>query len=134
MGPCVDSSTKWFKRHDLPSEVLKMFQKFTPKSEVWAGAGVLYDERRMIKYNNDFPEALQARLLIVGSAANGDHISIDLLDGSIGYISHEHNWTLQPRRHFVSVSPSFGRFLRDINEDPPKIADDYWSAKSRQRK
>jgi hypothetical protein len=130
VGPCSKNTLAWCHTHKLPKEIVDLFQSLTPKSDIWAGAGALYGERMILKYNDDFPEALQAMLFIVGSAPNGDHIAIDLVDGRTGYISHEQNGTIQPRKYFVAVSPSIGCFLRDINMDPSKIPDDYWSAKT----
>jgi hypothetical protein len=107
---------------------VQLFESHIPKTEVWAGAGVLFPELDLVKWNTDFPEGLRARLLIVGSAANGDHIAIDLKDGSTGYISHEHDWPQQPRRYFTAVSQSIGSYLSEINSDPPLLPEDYWAA------
>jgi hypothetical protein len=100
----------------LPDEVRRLFEADMPKEELWAGAGALFDEASMVKRNSDFPEALRANLLIVGTAANGDHIAMDLMNGSTGYICHEQEWRVCPREFFVAVSPSIGCYLRDITD------------------
>jgi len=81
-----------------------------------------------MKWNNDFPEALENDLLITGSAPNGDIICIDLKTGGVGYICHEKDWPSNPRDSYASVSKSIGSFLHEINSNPPLIPEDYWEA------
>jgi hypothetical protein len=126
----MDESVVWCIHNDLPKTLVELFESHIPKTEIWAGAGALFAEWDIVKWNNWFPEALKARLLIVGSAANGDHIAIDLSDGSTGYISHENDWRQRPRQYFIPVSPSIGDYIREINRDPPRVSEDYWDAKS----
>jgi hypothetical protein len=129
VGPCSSATMRWCERHSLPCEIKNLFSHSIPKTEVWAGAGALFCESEIVRWNEDFPEAIHARLLIVGSAANGDHITLDLNDGAIGYISHEHDWKQDPRQYFIRVSASFGLYVRDINENPTRLPEDYWFAK-----
>ena len=129
VGPWSRESALWFARNELPEELRHLFETDIPMEELWAGAGALFDEGRIIKWNSDFPAALRSSLLIVGTAANGDHIAIDLIDGATGYISHEQEWGLQPRTFFIAVSPSIGCYLRDINRESAVIPEDYWEAK-----
>lgn len=127
-GPWSKRTALWCIRHGLPSELRELFESHMPHNEIWAGAGTLFGESQIIRWNDNFPEALRARLLIVGSGPNGDHIAIDLNNGATGYISHEHDWRINPREFFIAVSPSIGSFLVDINRDPPSIPEDYWDA------
>ena len=130
LGPCVKSTARWCEKNRLPDEIRHLFKTNMPKANISAGAGTLFDELNLIRWNEDFPEALHARLLIIGSAANGDHIVINMKDGSTGYISHENDWQQSPRNYFVAVSPSIGSYLRDINHNPPLVPEDFWMAKS----
>ena len=129
IGPWSRESASWFLRNGLPEEIRGLFETDIPKRELWAGAGALFDEGRIIKWNSDFPAGVLSNLLIVGTAANGDHIAIDLTNGATGYISHEQDWGLHPRTFFVAVSPSIGCYLRDINRESSVIPEDYWEAK-----
>ena len=128
-GPWTDAFARWAKQWNLPQPLKDLFATNIPKTEVWAGAGTLFAEDQILKWNNDFQEALTALLLIIGSAANGDHITLDLTNGSVGYIAHEQKWTLNPRDFFVKVSPSLGLYLFDINNEASSLPNDYWQAK-----
>jgi len=129
VGPCSNYTLVWALENHLPYELIDLLKTHSPKTEVWAGAGALFDEARIVQWNNDYPEALANGLLIVGSAPNGDHISIDLRTGDVGYISHEHSWQSTPREFFIAISPSIGAFIRDINIHPTTLPEDYWEAK-----
>jgi hypothetical protein len=130
-GAWNDVTQRWSAEHQLPPELQAVFRNAAPKTEIWAGAGTLFGEDQIVRWNNDFPQALQRALLIVGSAPNGDHIAVDLRDGATGYISHEDAWHGDPRRYFIPVSESLGIYLRDINNEEAGLPDDYWAAKSR---
>lgn len=130
IGPWSSETAAWFMRHGLPEPLQQLFRSHAPKTDIWAGAGTLFGEANVLKWNDWFPEACRSQLLIVGSAANGDHIAIDLKDGRVGYISHEHDWRSKPRDFFIPVSVSFGRYLDGINNERPKVPADYWQAKS----
>lgn len=127
-GAWSTSMALWCARHDFPLELRELFETHVAHTEICAGAGALFGESQITRWNDNFPEALSARLLIVGSGPNGDHITIDLNNGATGYISHEHDWRINPRKFFVAVSPSIGNFLVNINRDPPAIPEDYWDA------
>ena len=45
----------WFDENGLPEEIRQLFETDIPKKELWAGAGALFDEVRIIKWNSDFP-------------------------------------------------------------------------------
>lgn len=130
-GSLTEATLAWAVNHGLPAELIELFQQMIPKAELWAGAGVLFEEERMVHWNENLPEALENGFLIVGSAANGDHIAIELRTGSVGYISHEQHWQKNPREFFVAVSRSIGLFLRDSNDSAAPVPDDYWDAKTR---
>ncbi len=89
----------------------------------------MFAESDILSCNQFFPEALLNRLLIVGSAGNGDHIALDTESGAVGYISHEHDWQPHPRDYFVAVSPSLEAYLQAINAKNSTVPDDYWEAK-----
>jgi hypothetical protein len=128
VGPCSQKTLRWMQDRDLAPAVKSLLSNHVPKAEVWAGAGALYNENQILQWNDTFPEGIDARLLIIGSAANGDHIVLDLVNGAIGYVDHEANWRLKPREHFLPVAPSIGAYLREINMSPASIPDDYWTA------
>ena len=128
VGSWSPESAVWFVGSRLPEEIRQLFENHIPKQELWAGAGALFDEGKIVKWNSDFPAGLRSNLLIVGTAANGDHIAIDLKNGSTGYISHEQDWCVHPRAFFVPVSPSIGCYLRDINRETSIVPGDYWEA------
>ena len=119
----------WAHSVSLPNDLFEFFRFHAPQGELWAGAGALFTERDIQHVNLTFPEALQNRLLILGSAANGDHIALDTESGVVGYISHEDEWRDHPRDYFIAVSPSLGIYLRDINADEAIVPNDYWEAK-----
>jgi len=127
-GVWSKETESWYARHEIPWELVELFRTYNSSSEISAGAGTLFEESRIVRWNDDFPEALNTRLLIVGSAPNGDHITIDLNTGGTGYLSHEHDWRGNTREFFVVVSPSIGRFVADLSSDPPTIPEDYWEA------
>jgi len=130
LGPWRRSTEVWSSKQYFPEQLKNLFKTHIPKVEIGAGAGALFDELRIIRWNDDFPEALKAKLLIVGTAPNGDHIVVDLKTGATGYMSHEHDWQSDPREFFIAVSDSLGNFLRDINSNPSRVPDDYWDARS----
>jgi hypothetical protein len=126
---CEQTTSIWLADKALPEELMELLESSMPKVEIWAGAGTIFDELNLIKWNKNFPEALRSKLLIFGTAPNGDHIAIDLNDGGTGYISHEHDWRHKPRDYFIGVSRSIGSFLRDVNKNPPTVPEDFWDAK-----
>lgn len=128
VGPASAAFVSWLVSKDIPSELIDLFSKCAPKEELWAGAGALFDESSIMRWNDDFPESLQNGLLILGSAPNGDHICIDLLNGEVGYVCHEKEWRVDPRGCFASVSKTLGSFIRDINSESAMIPEDYWEA------
>jgi hypothetical protein len=128
-GPCLEGTLLWCIKNDIPEELVELFRCCIPKTEIWAGAGTLFSELDIIKWNDWFPEALHARLIIVGSAPNGDHIAIDLVNGATGYIDHEDDWREQPKMYFIPVSTSIASYIQAINYDPQQVAQDYWDAK-----
>ena len=133
-GAATAATLKWGKENKLSKALFDLFEVAAPKSEVWAGAGALYAEKTIVRWNNDFPEALKARLLIIGSAANGDHITIDLKTGEVGYLDHESDWAANPRKHFIVFSPSLGSFVQEINGENQTLPDDYHEAKAMKQK
>src|SRR5689334_8510340 len=100
-GSCPKDVYGWFLEAGLPQPVLDLFRDHAPLGDVWAGAGGLFPAATVVAYNKLYPEALAHDLLIIGSAPNGDHITIDLNDGSTGYLSHEHDWRCSPRKFFI---------------------------------
>lgn len=130
-GALSPETRRWLEARNAPPELLKLWEDFAFRSEAWAGSGSFFDESKMREWNNDLPEAMASDLLIVGSAANGDHICLDLKTGQVGYLSHEQAWQNEPRRFFISVSESLGSYIGDINARDCKIPEDYWEARSR---
>jgi hypothetical protein len=129
-GPASTEMLLWASEKKLPSELVGLMKIASLQSEMWAGAGTLFSERGIIEWNDSFPKALISSLLIIGSAANGDHICMDMVTGEIGYMSHELEWMSNPRIFFISICASIGVFVRDINLEASKLPDDYWEAKA----
>ena len=129
LEPCSQAFEGWAQSVSLPAELFKFFRWHAPQGELWAGAGALFSEYDIPRVNLTFPEAFQNKLLILGSAANGDHIALDTESGAVGYINHEDDWREHPRDCFIAVSPSLGIYLRNINAKESIIPDDYWEAK-----
>lgn len=129
-GPCLARTLVWAEKKQLPRKLIDLLRSHAPKTEVWAGAGALFDETQLVRWNDDFPEALTSNLLIVGRAGNGDHIGLDLLTGAVGYLSHEHDWQPTPRQFFIPVTRSLGFFLRKSNSARAALPGDYWEAKA----
>lgn len=128
VGPASPSFKAWLAFRNIPVVLQEMFAKASPHTELWAGSGALYNQARIQQRNEDFLTETVCGLLIVGTAPNGDHITIDLRSGATGYISHEHDWEADPRRYFVPVSPSFGRYFQEINSKASQVPEDYWEA------
>ena len=129
LEPCSQAFDDWAQAVSLPSELFEFFRSHAPQGELWAGAGALFAECDIPRWNRLYPEALQNGLLVVGSAANGDHIALDTESGAVGYISHEDDWQTHPRAYFIAVSPSLGAYLHTINAEQSTLPDDYWEAK-----
>ena len=135
---CFDDASsaflEWLAAKEVPYELLELFRHAAPKSEAWVGAGGLFDETRIMAWNDNWPEAIGSGLLIVGSAANGDHIVIDLRDGRTGYLCHEANWQREgARKWYASVAESFGQFVLQSNLPGSRIAADYFEAADAQK-
>jgi len=47
-GSCKKDTDEWGKEIGIPAELLEIFKHHIPKSEIWAGAGVLFDEDRIV--------------------------------------------------------------------------------------
>lgn len=128
VAPGSEDFVLWLVSKKVPQELIDLFSREVSEGEIWAGAGTLFGESSIMRWNDDFPEAIQQSLLIIGSAPNGDHICTDLISGDVGYICHEKEWRLNPRGCFVSVSKTMGTFIRDINDESSGIPEDYWEA------
>lgn len=68
---CSLEFSEWMTQAKLPVELSTMLADCGSESELWAGSGSLFGEKGIICWNDDFPEALSSKLLIVGSAPNG---------------------------------------------------------------
>jgi len=136
IGPGDPNFISWMERKELPAELIEALKRISPKDELWAGAGTVYPEARIVAANDDFPAAIESKLLIVGCAANGDPIAIDYGpgNGATGYISHEEMRDAKDIREvFISVGKSIGAFLYHSNlGDDGAVPDDYWDAKEGQ--
>jgi hypothetical protein len=73
-GPCLEDSVVWFIQKALSKELMELLEGCIPKTEIWAGSGALFGELDMLKWNDWFPEALKARLLIEVPASFTTHI------------------------------------------------------------
>lgn len=132
-GPATRKFASWLDSRRIPNDLIDVFKEFSPKHESWLGAGSFFDEQRIMSWNEDMPEALLDGLLIIGSACNGDHIAIDILNGNAGYICHEADWRKGgPRKSYVSINNSFGGFVKEVNNPEAGLPSDYWEAMSYQ--
>lgn len=135
VAPAGAEFRRWLRARNLPERLTHFLSRYSPREELWAGAGALFTEGRIMKFNDDFPSALESGLLLLGSAPNGDWIAVDVREwgGATGYISHEHDWEGAPRQFFIGVAPSVGEFVhRQNSEGDESLPDDYWEAKGRQ--
>lgn len=115
----------------LPSRLVSFLTTHSPKTELWAGAGCIFDEATIMRRNMDFPGAIQAGLFIIGSAPNGDLVVVDLekSPGAIGYLMHEQMYSVQDIRSvFVPICGSVGEFISRINADERDLPNDYFEA------
>jgi hypothetical protein len=115
----------------LPPRLVSFLSTHSPKTELWAGAGCIFDEATIMRRNVDFPGVILAGLFIIGSAPNGDLVVLDLdkSPGAIGYLMHEQMYSVQDIRSvFVPVCESVGEFVSRINADERDLPNDYFEA------
>ena len=131
-GLATREVAEWLESlRQLAPDFVEFLKHHSPKTEIWAGAGFIFDEATIMRRNTEFPEALQAGLFILGSAPNGDLIVLDSEKepGAVGYLMHERMYSAQNvRSWYVPVCGSIGEFLSRINEDESKLPDDYFQA------
>lgn len=123
--------TQWLQGLDVPSELKAFFLEHSPKTEIWAGAGFLFDEESIVRRNTEHTAALRTGFFIVGSAPNGDLIVIDIAvgEGTVGYVMHDKMWeTKEWRDIYVPVCPSLGEYLLRINTSETDLPNDYFDA------
>ena len=133
-GAADKSVLSWLNQSELPVELKAFLSGNSPKTELWAGAGAIFEEKAIVKWNDDFPAPVKSGLLIIGSAANGDHIVLDFLEGhgAVGYLNHEQDVSVcEPRDFFVPVAKSIGEFLTEINDEDATLPEDYFEAVER---
>jgi len=131
VGNASPSFISWLKEHGVPSELIDFFKSSCPKTELWAGAGVLFDEAAIVKWNDWHPTMMKAGLLLVGSGPDGTHIVVDFSigNGQVGYVCHECDLAkVSIRKFYVPVEDSLGKFLQLINKENSTLPDDYREA------
>jgi hypothetical protein len=131
IGPATHTFVQWLNDHDVGEELKSFFTKYSPKAELWAGAGTIFDESVIVKWNDCFPSAVKSGLLIIGSGPDGTHIVLDFKvdKGAIGYVSHECNLgEISPRNFYVPVTRTLGRYLSEINAEKCSLPADYREA------
>jgi hypothetical protein len=137
-GPADPAFISWMERNQLPPDLIQAVTRMGPKKELWAGVGSIHPEQIIMSRNDEFPNALKSKLLVVGSAGNGDPIAIDLGpgDGAVGYIDHERMWDASEVRDvFVPFGRSIVSVLYHFNlGEDDVLPDDYWEAKERLEK
>jgi hypothetical protein len=132
IGNATPEVAHWLESlHELPPSFVSFMKTHSPKTEIWAGAGGIFDETAIMRWNREFPAPLQAGLFILGSAPNGDLIVLDLENspGAVGYLNHERMYSVQDLRPiFVPICESLGEFLWRINANENDLPDDYFEA------
>jgi hypothetical protein len=137
VGMANEAVSAWLDKSGLPVELIVFFKRYSPKTELWAGAGAIFEENSIVRWNDDFPEAMRTGLLIIGSAPNGDHIVLDFAEssGAVGYLSHEQDLSIcAPRNFFTPVARSIGEFLVKINDEGQALPEDYFDAVEKAKK
>ena len=120
----------------FPPHLVSFLTTHSPKTELWAGAGSIFDETTIMHQNLERPRLLQASLFIIGCAPNGDFIALDLENssGAIGYVMHEQVDSVQSVRSvFVPICGSIGEFISRINADEHDLPNDYSEAVARRQ-
>lgn len=132
VGKASPEVAQWLQSlHRLPPHFVSFLTDHSPKTELWAGAGCVFDEATIMRRNTDFPGALQAGLFIIGSAPNGDLVVVDTEKsaGAVGYLMHERMYSEQNLRSlFIPICDSIGEFLSRINADEHGLPNDYFEA------
>ena len=82
VAPAGAEFRRWLRARNLPERLTHFLSRYSPREELWAGAAALFTERRIMKFNDDFPSALESGLLLLGSALNGDWIAVDVREGA----------------------------------------------------
>jgi hypothetical protein len=123
---------KWIESlYMLPSDLVAFLKKHAPKTNLYAGAGSIYDQNTIMRENTANSRFLEAGLFILGCAPNGDFIVLDLKEypGAVGYVSHDRmDFGYEPRSVFARVCDSIGEFMSRINADDSDLPDDYYEA------
>lgn len=132
VGRASPEVTRWLESLRLvPPRLVSFLRTHSPKTELWAGAGCIFDEATIMRRNVDFPGVIQAGLFIIGDAPNGDLVVLDLekSPGAIGYLMHEQMYSVRDIRSlFVPICESVGEFISRINADERDLPNDYFEA------
>lgn len=132
IGDASPEVAQWLDSlHQLPPSLVTFLKTHSPKTELWAGAGFIFDEATIMRRNTEFPGPLRAGLFILGSAPNGDLIVLDLdiSPGAVGYLNHERMYSVRDLRSiFAPICESVGEFVWRINANEGDLADDYFEA------
>lgn len=135
IGKATPEVARWLESlHQLPPCFVSFLKAHSPKTELCAGAGFLFDEATLMRRNREFPGPLSAGLFILGSAPNGDLIVVDLEEdpGVVGYLNHERMYSVQNLRSvFAPICESLGEFIWRINANDDDLPDDYFEAIAR---
>jgi hypothetical protein len=90
IGPASPEFISWMEAKGIPADLVQALTRISPKKEIWAGAGSIFPERDIMKFNDEFPQALASQLFYVGCAGNSDPIAIDLGQGERGWSNRIH--------------------------------------------
>ncbi|MEO0795719.1 MAG: hypothetical protein AAFX93_11175 [Verrucomicrobiota bacterium] len=92
----------------IPETFLETVESGWISDESSFGPIYLTSLSKMLDVNRRDPSALEAGLLIIGSASNGDPFVLDLNSdsGEVGYLSHERFWNGGGVDSYVKLSDS----------------------------
>ena len=101
----------------VDAEAQNFFVEFSFDTEIEIGV-FSYRQANCLKKNHDweddFQRALQANMLLVGSARNGDIVVLDLEDHQVGILFHDYFWEKEeedPRKYLIKMDCSLGQFF-----------------------
>ena len=109
---------QWLRERHIPEAVWPFFSALRYSCEVPAGGGVLFQPDVMMKVNDSWQGLLEQGFLVIGSRpVDAEMIVIDFRCSSfnVGLMALEEAFDFVYERHFMTVSPSFERYLHDSN-------------------
>ncbi len=123
----------WVAMLPVPAELKRFLLTYSLReNHDLASGGVWYGERSLMNAHQRLPLLMNAGLIAVGAAPNGDKIAIDFItgNGNAGYISHEEIFSNSARDVFIVTSPSIGTMIYGLQQGT-NYPIDYYDAKEK---